>query len=411
MPAIKVFSWAQTRRVIPGIYPAGWINPTDTRGDADFMAGRLANELAPRDPANRALIISVPLGYTLDQHVIRHTIKDFLLQTVATSKTKNWFLQFYDGLKRRNAAVGTLIMDEESNLTNWAFENYGSKDKTLPTYLHQLWADPAVQAKMPDNLKRYSIDMVLQKDFNAVCAWNEWTMGILCQMIRDVVVTPYVQVFGSMPVVSNWENFRGTFQTFDVNGWPLAQVRVGDWSSPACYVGSWGRRQNTPESNRKKDPSWNRFLDCINFVRSAVAFDGQCMPWISYRSWVEGNRAPTPVQWLWNQHLLHTVATGVDRMIYWNQKGTFPATDEEDNALGDLIAMVAQADRVVRQLPEIPMDADEVTTGDVTTRYADYIANPNPSLNLQSRSRLPVMRAPSRQWTPNVTLPSGIRVP
>jgi hypothetical protein len=144
-----------------------------------------------------------------------------------------------------------------------------------------------------------------------------------------------------------------------------------------------------------------------------MAFDAQCMPWISYRSWLDGfKRAPNPVQWLWNQHMLHTVATGVNRIIYWNPKDQNVVTpDADDNALGDLIALVAESDRVVRQLPEIPMDADEVTTGDVTTRYADYIGNQNPNLNLQSSRYQSQLRTPTRRLTPNVTLPNRIRVP
>jgi hypothetical protein len=199
-------------------------------------------------------------------------------------------------------------------------------------------------------------------------------MSIMCEMIRKTMIVPYTQVFGKVPLVSNWENFRGAFQTFDTNGWPYPTVQVTDWSSPSCYVGMWGLRQSPTASGRKKDMYWNRLLDSLNYVRSAMAFNGKCAPWIQFRSWVDPFRiAPNRVQWLWNQLMLHIASTGVEKLIYWNPKQATGASDEDDAALGEFIAAVSKWPKVEPPtLPEIPMDADEVTTGTITTRYSDY---------------------------------------
>jgi hypothetical protein len=374
MPVIQAYAWAATRRPITGIAGASWASSTDTRGDADFIAGRVATQLLRYPLEQRAVLIYTPLGYSLDQHVTKHTVKPFLTQQVDTSKARNWYLEFFAGLKKRGAELTAIVMDEESNVTNWGFENYGKNDKTLPAYLHQVWADAEVQMAMPDELRRFTIEMILQKDRDAVVAYNQWSMTILCEMIRKTMVVPYTQVFGKVPIVSNWENFHGAFQTLDHNGWPNSTVQVTDWSSPCCYVGMFGNRQNQAMSGRKKDVYWNRFLDCINYVRSAMAFNGKCAPWISYRSWVDPFKiAPNRVQWLWNQLMLHIASTGVEKLIYWNPKQARGATDEDDAALGEFIAAVAKWPKVqIPNLPEIPMDADEVATGAITTRYADY---------------------------------------
>lgn len=396
MPTIKAYSWHPTKKSIPGIIPMPYISPVNS-GDPDATAAQIAGELGSMVLEDRALHIYGPAGYGFDQHVVKHTIKQFLLQTVDTSKTRNWYLQFYNGLRTRGIELNALIMDEESNVTNWAFQNYASKDSTLSAYLHTLWADTQVQAAMPVALRQYSIDQVLKMNGPAVIAWNNWTLGIIANMLRSIVLAPYVQVFGRTPITSNWNDLRGTFTMYDNNGWPATQQQVSDWSSPATYVGMSGNRYNGVQAKLAKDQYWNRFIDCINAIRSTMGFNAQCIPWVSYRAWLDPDKkASTQLQWLWNQLMLHAVGTGVDKFLFWNPKNATgaTATDADDVAMGDFIASVAQMPLVVRQLPEVQMDADSVTTGNLTTNYNDYMTAQ--SLNFTAQSGRLQMRTPSR---------------
>lgn len=401
MPVVRAYSWAPTRQPIAGINTCSIVNPTQG-GTADFHAGRVAAELAPRVIEDRGLMIFTPVGYTFDQHVTRRTIKSFLLQTVDLSKTRSWYAQFFAGLRTRNVPLAVIAMDEESNVTNWAFENYAAKDAGLPAYLHALWADTQVQSVMPANLRAYSMEMILQKNVAAVNAFNGWTLDIIRKMIRSLVVDAYATEFGTVPIVSNYGDLRGAFPTYDNNGWQATEVQVSNWSSPACYV-TWPGLRYGKSQGRTLDPHWNCFLDCINWIRSPMAFNAQCIPWVSFRGFLEPKGpAPKASQWLWNQFLFHAVATGVDRLLYWNPKGENGATDADDSALGEFIAAVAQLPKVVRQLPPVAMDTQSVTTGTVTTNYSSFANASNIDLSMpapraQNQLRVPI-RSPIRQW-------------
>lgn len=401
MPVVRAYSWTPTRQPIAGINSFTIVNPTQA-GTADSHAARVAAEQGPRAVEDRGLLIFVPVGYTFDQHVTRRTIKPFLTQTVDTSRTRSWYLQFFTGLRNRNVPLSVIAMDEESNVSNWAFENYGAKDAGLPAYLHALWADTQVQSAMPANLRAYSMEMILQKNVPAVNAFNSWTADIVRKMIRSLVVDTYAAVFGSIPIVSNYGDMRGTFPLFDANGWQGVETQVSGWSSPSCYV-TWPGPRYGKGQGRVLDPHWNCFLDCINFVRSPMAFNAQCIPWVSYRSFVEPNGvAPKPSQWLWNQLLFHAIATGVDRLLFWNPKHDNAAADADDRALGDFIAAAAQLPRVVRQLPPLALDSPSVTTGAFTTDYSTYANAANIDLSMPAPRAAnqfrPPVRTPIRQF-------------
>lgn len=401
MPVVRAYSWAPTRQPIAGINTCSIVNPTQG-GTADFHAGRVAAELASKPIEDRGLLIFSPAGYSFEEHLARRTVKQFMLEIVDTSKTRQWYAQFFAGLRTRSVPLSVIGMDEETNISSWAFENYTRKDRTLPAYLHALWADTQVQAALPANLRQYSIETIMAHNVTAVTEFNTWSLGIVRKMLRTLVVDAYAAEFGTAPIVSNYGDMRGAFQTSDPNGWRNTEIQVSGWSSPACYV-TWPGLKYGAAQGRTLDPHWNCFLDCINWIRSPMAFNAQCIPWVSFRGFLEPKGpAPKASQWLWNQFLFHAVATGVDRLLYWNPKGENGATDADDSALGEFIAAVAQLPKVVRQLPPVAMDTQSVTTGTVTTNYSNFANASNIDLSMpapraQNQLRVPI-RSPIRQW-------------
>jgi hypothetical protein len=375
MPRLQAFSWHPPARALPHIAPMFWAD-TAWAHTADFSAGRIEAQLKARPPEERALFMVRARGYNIEEHVQKRTMADVLVNGMKLEPHRQWYRDVFAGLKKRDLPLAAIIADEESNISFWRLESAVKNDPKFVPHLHEAFADPRVQAAMPAAMRKYTAEMITTQPVReAIIAWNDWVAAIAARSMRSLIRDTYAEVFdGAKPIVSNWNDFTGAFAVYDINGWPLSFVRTADWSSPECYVAWWGGRHG-PNSGLKKSTYWNRFIDCVNYVRSSQALDGGCVPWVSYMSWMndEPRRAPRSIQWLWTQLIRQMIAGGVERFIYWNPKTNFGSADSDDQALSRLLADAEPKPAAsVAKLPEIPLDSDQVQTGDFRTTYADY---------------------------------------
>jgi len=163
---------------VAGIVPLVWVNPNDRTGTADFVAGRIATQILPRPAEDRVLLVFQPTGYDIEDHIRKHTLHEVLVHGMDLTVAQGWYRDFYKGLQRRGANVSIIVMDEETGISNWALELYAKNDAKLAQHLHEVWADSAVQLAMPESLRRFTAEMVMNKERNAVNAWNDWVTGI-----------------------------------------------------------------------------------------------------------------------------------------------------------------------------------------------------------------------------------------
>lgn len=183
------------------------------------------------------------------------------------------------------------------------------------------------------------------------------------------------------PLVSNWEQSAGSPVPIDLNGWEMGSYAVTA-SQPAVYLGENGAVPNAGT----KDPRWRRFVFCINALRAAHRAGAvPCIPTVASRTF---NPSATDAEdlyndravWIWDQLLDHIFRHGIRFVNLW--QGHPQDAAGETATIADQAAMLAAMERNDKPWPilldldaELDLDADSVTTGGLTTTYADFEAN------------------------------------
>ncbi len=83
-----------------------------------------------------------------------------------------------------------------------------------------------------------------------------------------------------------------------------------------------------------------------------------------------GDKGPDIDPWVWIELQKHLAASGVKEVLYWN-----PRTQHDYDAQSKLAAQVWANLKPAEKSPKLPQmdwDANEITTGAVVTRYADF---------------------------------------
>ena len=209
--------------------------------------------------------------------------------------------------------------------------------------------------------------------------YHHFAIKFRSMLLREVFLEAFDQAYGKHIPISNYNESNISFPVYQYRGMPIPNVTMGSISSPICYLlemPTWGRYSNT-----SKDIRWNRLIDNLNVCRSGAAV-GPVMPWISapgfgvegQRTWASESDLPQEMEF-WTVQMQHLVAMGVDNYMIWNPAAAYNPTAVLGDQLVDewLRNNPVAPTQLVTDLPEIPLDADQIVTNGVVTTYEQFL--------------------------------------
>lgn len=277
-------------------------------------------------------------------------------------------------LKKRRIPIDLMYVDNEGGFGYFTLGKARLKRIFRSARARRLMP-PECRAINPEDFDQNSPNF-----FSAVTTWDAYARRIKYDALRKVI-------FGSglfdikqrprgpivRPSAVNFWSVAPTFPIYDYNGWRQEYTSLdGISSGPSCYVGTPG----SLFQRRIHHWKWNSLIQVLNQVRSCLGrANARVHPVISN----PGLCHP----WLWEEMIAHMVRSGItwtggrNAFIYWNANS--PTTQDPLAA-----QIVARHDLYVepqRNLPEIPLDVDTITTGDWTTTYEQFLENMGDALD------------------------------
>lgn len=280
-------------------------------------------------------------------------------------------------MRSRNLIPSRIVLDFEDQLVTWSLTI--PTGSTLQTVLLPIYGSSACTAKMPASVLQYSAadypSFMTVRGRAATIAWNNWQLALAAQTLRQTLVPRLTAAFGASIPITNFNDIHPSFPVYDLNNWPATNVGVGNESSPAAYLDVTGSRY----SNLQKDVRWNRLIDALNCVRSAIR-NGPVLPWVSYPTFsATNNQQATFMMWLWREEIKHFNQMGITQYLYFNPPKIFanPGATSVDDLFASQVFQSLQVPAVkpTTIYNAIPLDANSITTGNVTTTYKEFLAN------------------------------------
>ncbi len=272
-------------------------------------------------------------------------------------------------LAARGVRLDLVYCDCETDLTPWTLGD---------ERLREVYRSPAARARMPERLREFDVERL--KFMSA--EYHEWMIHLVpyAESIRAAALRRAIVDSGlSEPpewsdrtTLVNYHMFRTSFRVYDYNGWEIETKALVDHrtSCPVLYPGPRGHRYR----DRAHHAVWNNLIDCINHCRTATA-TSRILPVIREHLRVQGQAAGTVdpgARWLMEQLLGHAIRAGADRFMMFH----YLASAADDAAVAEIIERHAEALPVGDArpvLPEIPLDVDEIVTGDLRTGYSEFL--------------------------------------
>lgn len=324
-----VFSWSDAG--IPGVTPMVWCDgdlPPDSAIDIAALASK---------PAGKRCIFlwhAQPQLLSWNNDPVR-VVKEGLNER----PYQDWLLEVLERIKAAGVVPDRIVVDYEGNLSYWVLP---------PTWYAPIWADPQAYAKLPAYVKAYPLNVYQGQPYvkEAAEAWDKYAQSIVNAALRRSITATVHHVFGPGVPVSNYGDSYSAFTTFEHYNHPVNVSGMGTDASPECYLSSIAQRYE----NRQRPASWNRFIDCNNYVRNQPV---PCVPWVSI-----GGAEHAKTELL----LKHMAENGIDTFLLFN-----PEMPQADKDFARVFARLAP--RTVQQhLPEIRLDAAQVQTKGLKTK-------------------------------------------
>lgn len=362
-----VYSWVSspTAKTTPFIWVKLEIGDTPEQA-----ANKVIPQLKARPAGQRVLFMWWSMRGAFDASPV-----EIVAKGPAITDLRKWTREFYQRLNIAGCEVDRIVLDMEMGFSVWhVFKGMDCGQPRIDA-MKAIYSDPAAYAKLPESVKVFK-----PEDYTchtgtgrqAYIAWNNWASDVEAAATRSVYVATANCAFDKTIAASNYGDGAYGFPMVDINNWPMPKHMIGNWLSPCLYLWGYGQAFG-PIFGRKKSPPWNGFVHCVNLLRSCMNASAYMIPWISYPSFDEGGSSKTSVKrWLWVELLKHMRATGVKYVLYWNPWASQMLDDEK--LASDTFSALAKVPPVRRKLTEVPWDAEEVVTANVTTTYADYMA-------------------------------------
>lgn len=287
-----------------------------------------------------------------------------LWQNKSDLRQREWSLAYFAARQFAGDKISRVCLDDEGGCNWWQIGggDYGLANDYVERWLNDL-----------RNLRYGSLYQALAAtqpetewtgtNTRRVLAWNRIAGQIQRDALMFSVVNPAQYALGSKVRISNYgEVLPGTP---DENGWiSHSALSLDGIYSPALYL-RMGNTLRYPPKPLKKHWRWNRMIQHLNVVREAVRDERFVSPWVSYPGF-NGDGQPSDHS-LWPQLIQHTVATGVRELKYWN-----PFEFHVDESLAAELFPTLMVRREL-YLDPIPLDADEIVTGEVRTIYREAL--------------------------------------
>lgn len=367
--SITVFSWGDCQQ--PSMIPMLYSLDLTTGNNVATYAQQNIDQMKSMPVAHRAMI-----SQNACADVFANVSADpvtFFSKDPDMTKWINAFTLYFQYLKKAGQHISRIVLDFESTPSIWSLSD-------ITNDIAKLYADSTCYSRFPSYVKQYKPADYIWGAPNfrqAFQAFGMYGSSIKNAALRKSIINPFKSIFpNDYLIISNYEDRRVRFPTWDMNGWALCQDQVSVECAPDTYLSPQGQRYNI-NSGLTKNIGWNRFIDCINYVRSSMV-PGQRLPtpWISNPNcFVTDNGIMKQSPWLWTQFMKHLTACGIRCFYYFPGFGPGPIPD---NILADSLFKTFDYGPIT-YLPAISLDADSVSTttstGTFTTTYTDFVAN------------------------------------
>ncbi|MHA7812938.1 MAG: hypothetical protein ACX94C_06060 [Phycisphaerales bacterium] len=213
--------------------------------------------------------------------------------------------------------------------------------------------------------------------------YSQFAYDLRANLLRRVFVKTFNDQYGTEIHASNFWDIIPSDPVYRYYDTEQTAATIAGISAPVSYLDDY------PTSKRygpaQKHPRWNRLIDAINRVRS-TAQPGLTTPWIAPPgygrngpdTWARSNELEEE-NWIWDAKMQHLLAMGVDTFILWNPSPRFnPNAVVTDNWMEDWLSRHQRVTTPqLRDLPQIPIDADVIETNGYVTTYEDFLQNMN----------------------------------
>lgn len=340
-------------------------------GAVRMMKQRLAEQvgqLQARPEGERAVMLWWLLAYELYPSKGADPLAIFERGVVPTQKSIAMLRPLSEELKKRRIPIDLIFMDNEGG---FGFFEIGQAK------IRRIMRSARAKRRMPPEVRALNVNHLQHghPNFaNAGRVWTEYANKLKFDAIKKVVtgaglfdIRPSRRAQPQSPSSVNFWSVKPTWPIYDYNGWELRDTSIdGRSSGPSCYVGTPGGRY----ANRVHHWIWNDLINILNQVRSCLAAPGRVVhpvishPWLCH-------------PWIYEQMIAHMVRTGINwsqnkcAFLYWNAHNP----NLNDPIVADIMQRHDLAYPLQRNLPEIPLDTDQIVTGDYVTTYGQFLAN------------------------------------
>lgn len=269
-------------------------------------------------------------------------------------------------LANRGIDLDLIYCDNEDGLSPWSV---GIER------LKAVYRSPAALERMPERLRSFDVEhlkLLSREHHDWLLHLGPYIEAIRVEALRKAIYDSGVaNPASNRTAACNFHVMRTSFRVYDLNGWEIENQALidGRTSCPVAYPGGSGQRHR----GRVHHAVWNSFIDCVNYSRSAAATSA-ILPVIREplrRAGQAANTVDPGGRWLMDQLMGHLIRTGASRYMFFHAH----ASAADDIAIAEIMRDHEEALPGARPvLPEIPLDVDEVVTGEWRTTYAEFLS-------------------------------------
>lgn len=286
---------------------------------------------------------------------------------VPTANTVRLLRPMCNELKRQNIIPDGIFIDTEAGFSIFNLP---------PEELQRIYASPRARAAMPARIRNLNPATAFHYQTPGYQAninrFNSWTNTFVTKSLRKALIGSGLFTFNTpqgkrTPAMVRYTSMAPTFPIYDPHGWPQTNGSIdGKTSNTFIYTNNGARY-----AFKVHDWRWNLMIDMINWCRSVMRRPGG-----AYWPLVVHPQIFHNSHWYCDQLVAHFARTGVNlsngcQWIFWNEHDAYYVG--EPTAFANMLDRHNEPWPALRNLDEIPLDADFIQTAGYTTTYAEFI--------------------------------------
>jgi len=260
------------------------------------------------------------------------------------------------------------------------WDTLGASGPERASKFAQIFASETLRKRLPPKLRVSSVAAMslidnLYQHPNSYLAgeWNQYILSKRAESLKRIVIDTCVQVRGTVPRYFNYDDERMVRARLRLDGmnYPASTRAMGTITSMPLYIAAQtntnfilgdGWRAAAGLAPLTKAPRWNDFIRHVNAMRGARQPQ---FNWFARLRYNGDNVAFDANPQNAVDLLKHAAAMGQREHVWFATN----ATQSEMNEYQQVIERIEVGTLPARRLPQIPLDADRVVTGDVVTEY------------------------------------------